>query len=254
MINVDCLYVNGDSWVYGSELIDPQHLDITDHFNPVHESYRLKHRWPALLGSSLGLELFDGSSPGAGNDRILRTSIYDLSQLLAQGRKPLVVVAWSQLQRFELGKREGLFRSFVNPKEIDLPRCVRDIWENWSSDYSDVIRWVTQLISLHSFCRANNIPMLGFCVFKTPYHLLEQQLSTKEFEPYLHQLDKTCELHLQQYQFSLESTLRQYTGIDYGPGGHPLKNGQQLLSKHIHKALTQRFKINTPEAEIQLHS
>lgn len=244
-INADCLYVNGDSWVYGSELIDRSRPDIKNHFDPVHDHYRQQHYWPKLLADSLGLELFNGSQAGAGNDRILRTSIFDLADLIAQGRRPVAVISWSQLQRFELANQGGeLFRSFVGPGDGDLPDCVREIWATWSSDYCDVVKWTVQLISLHSFCSANKIPVLGQTVFSTPYYLLEQRIHTKEFKPYLAQLHSTCELPQQRYQFSLESILKQYPNISYGPGGHPLEEGQRILATHIETNLRQRFKFN----------
>ena len=244
-IDVDCLYVNGDSWCYGSELIDPDRPDITDHFNEVHVRYRESNYWPKLLADSLGIELFNGSQAGAGNDRILRTSIFDLSELQMQGRKPLAIIAWSQLQRFELSNTGGhTFRSFVGPAESDVPKCVKDIWAGWSSDHCDVVKWLTQIISLHSFCRVNNVPLIGFNVFRTMYMLLEKYIHTTEFKPYLYQLNNTCILASQQYQFSFESILKQRLKVEYGPGGHPLKAGQQILAKHIEKIIRQQFTIN----------
>lgn len=241
----DCLYVNGDSWVYGSELIDPTRPDIENHFDSVHERYRLANCWPQLLANQLNLELVNGSFPGAGNDRILRTSMFDLADLIAKGRRPLAVISWSQLQRFELSNRgKDLFRSFVGPGDGDLPGCVKQIWAEWSSDHCDVVKWVVQLISLHSFCRVNSIPVLGQTIFSTPYFLLEQRIHTREFAPYLSQLYSVCELPQQQYQFSLESMLKQHPDVKYGPGGHPLADGQKILAKHIETNLRQRFKFN----------
>ncbi len=248
-IEADCLYVNGDSWVYGSELIDITRTDIDNHFHPIHNAYRLKNCWSQLLAELLRLEVVNGAEAGAGNDRILRTSIRDLAQLKLEGRKPLAVIAWSQLQRFEL-PFDDYYRSFVSPSEDNVPSCVKDIWSNWSSDLSDVVRWITQMISLHSFCAANQIPVLGISVFKTPYHLLEQWLHTEPFKPYLAQLTTTCELAQQQYHFSLESFLRQHQGVPYGPGGHPLKEGQELIANHLSNIIRQRFKIIYPQARI----
>lgn len=249
VIDVDCLYVNGDSWVYGSELIDINRPEITDHFHPIHNSYRLKNCWAQMLAELLRLEVVNGAEAGAGNDRILRTSIKDLAQLKLAGRKPLAVIGWSQLQRFELANGDH-YRSFVGPDEHNVPSCVKDIWAKWSSDQSDVVRWVTQLISFHSFCAVNQIPVLGLSVFRTPYNLLEQWLHTEDFKPYLSQLTTVCELGQQQYHFSLESFLRQHQDVPYGPGGHPLKFGQELIANHLSNIIRQRFKIVNTQATV----
>jgi len=254
-LTIDCLYINGDSWVYGSELVDPSRPDLQDHFHPIHENYRKKYKWPTLIAEQIGAELINNSEPGSGNDRILRTSIYDLAQLKMQGRRVMAIVAWSQLHRFEVSNRGGpSFRGFVNPNDPELPKGVREFWGTWSSDYCDLVKWITQMISFHSFCRANDIPVLGLSVFKKPYNLLERYISSKEFKPYLTQLNEICDLPAQHYQFSLESILKQYTGIDYGPGGHPLKKGHMILARNIENKLKQRFTINQPEAPNQLHS
>ena len=244
---IDTVYTNGDSWVHGSELLDRDQLWNTDHFSTVHDDYRKKHHWPRLVSDRLGLDLVDGSQPGSGNDRILRTSIYDLAELIRQGRKPLAVIAWSQLHRFELPNvgREapGLWRNFVSPNEENVPHVAQMIWGQWSNDYADTVRWVTELICLHSFCRTNQIPILGLTIFNSSYRLLEDQMHTKHFAPYLAQLHGTCSLSNQVYQFSLESVLRQHPGIEYGPGGHPLEQGHRVLSDFVLDNLGRRLNI-----------
>lgn len=239
------LYTNGDSWVNGSELIDPENLWEKNHFHAVHDAYRQKHHWPNVLAQKLGLEYFDNSEAGASNDRILRTSIYDISELLRQGKRPVAVIAWSQLHRFELPNgNSGCWRSFASPNDSDLPLVAKEIWSKWSGDYTDVIRWVTQLICLHSFCRQMHVPVLGLTVFAKTYRLLDDSLDIKELLAYKEPLHTICNIADQVYQFSLESMLKQHTHVSYGPGGHPLEYGHRILASIIAGKLLEKLKTN----------
>lgn len=247
LATADCLYVCGDSWTHGSELIDPD-SEETNHFAEVHTQYRLKHFWPALVAKKLGVDLIDGSEPGAGNDRILRVTMYDVAKLLLEGRRPFVVLGWSQLQRFELpqGKSEGAhWRSFVSPKATDNPRVAIDVWREWSADRSDVVKWMQQLISMDNFLKINNVPYLGTTVFKESYWLYEQYTSQddKFFKPYLTQIKQHVNLTRHALNISMETFLRQHENVTYGPGKHPLRYGHELLAEQIYSQITSKFQF-----------
>ena len=66
-VDVNTLYINGDSWSYGSELRDPTALDITNDFDPVHDKYRRQHNWAGLLGKQLVLPVVNNSWAGGSN-------------------------------------------------------------------------------------------------------------------------------------------------------------------------------------------
>ena len=238
----DCLYVNGDSWVYGSELIDPVG-DPHNHFSPEHDRYRTSFYWPRLVADRLGLELIDGSAPGSSNDRIVRTTVEDIGQLMIDGRKPLAVVAWSQLHRFELPKG-NLYTSYVSPNDSDLPNCVKEIWKTYSSDRSDLYRWALQVVLLNSFLKSNSVSYLATTVFKENYWMFEKVSEEKEFRPYLSQMISRGDLRRHLLNMSLSSVLKQYADVTYGPGGHPLEQGHVYLADHIETHLRQRFNFN----------
>lgn len=248
-IGADILYVNGDSWVHGSELIDPA-SDITNHFDQVHHAYRVKHAWPKLVADLLGLELYDGSLPGASNEYVLRTTIRDISQLRREGKRPFAIVSWTQLQRFELpkGPDGGLYEPFVSPTAANQLAIATKIWAEWSSDRSDVVRWSQQLILLDAFLKVNGVNYFGTTVFASSYRLLEQFIKTKAFEPYLYQLATHVQLSKHMLNFSLESILLQYDNIQYGPGGHPLADGHKALAEYIKAQVDLRYKIKTIQA------
>jgi hypothetical protein len=243
IIDADIIYVTGDSWVHGSELIDPTRPDISDHFNKVHEDYRIKNFWPRKLADKYRLPVIDGSYPGAGNDRILRTTVRDVALLRKQGRKPLVIVCWSQLHRFELPQPDDNWRPFVSPAESHLPKCVTDIWKDWSNDQADLIKWAQQIILLDAFLKQHGVPYFGTTVFKESYWQLEKYIKTNQFEAYSYQLANVVNLTKHMYNFSLEGILLQQSDVHYGPGGHPLQRGHTLIADYIKAQLDQRFQI-----------
>jgi len=247
-ITPDVLYTNGDSWVYGSELIDPA-SDSTNHFDEVHEIYRKKHHFPRLLADALGLDLVDGSIPGGSNDYVTRTTLTDVTALKMQGRNPLVVIAWSQLQRFELPNSNGdLYRSYVSPKESDLPRAVVDIWAKHSANQSDLKRWLQQIIMTDAFLKVNSVPHFLTSVFPEPYRILESFIEVQNFKEYAHQLSVNVNLTRHMLNFSLKSILLQYSNVAYGHGGHPLEYGHNLLAKYLQAQIETRYTIKTIQA------
>lgn len=247
----DCLYVCGDSWTCGSELIDPT-SDIPNHFDPVHEKYRMAHHWPRLVADRMGVELIDGSMAGASNDRMLRVTMYDVANLIMQGRRPFVIVAWSQLQRFELpeGPKGEFWRSFVSPRNPGEPRVAIDTWKQWSSDRSDVVKWIQQLISLSLFLKANGVDHLGLTVFKETYWLYEQYTSQEAdfFKPYLTQIRQHVNFTRHALNISMETYLGQHENVAYGPGGHPLRHGHVLMADQIYSQLTSKFHFQRLQA------
>jgi len=48
--------------------------------------------------------------------------------------------------------------------------------------------------------------------------------------------------------FSLKSILLQYNTVAYGPGGHPLAEGHELLAKYLQAQIETRYTIKTIQA------
>lgn len=247
LVTADCLYVCGDSWTHGSELIDPT-SEEPNHFAPVHEAYRLSHYWPALVAKNLGVEAIDGSHPGGGNDRILRVAMYDVAKLLKAGRKPFVVIAWSQLHRFELpeGKTGGNFwRSFVSPLAKNNPRVADEVWREWSSDRTDVIKWIQQIINLDNFLKINNVNYLSTTVFKESSWAYDTHTGQDGgyFDPYLSQIKQHVNLTRHALNIPFEWVLKQHENVSYGPGGHPLRRGHEIIAEQIYSQINRKFQF-----------
>lgn len=249
-INPDVLYVCGDSWTHGSELIDPTST-VQDHFAPVHETYRKENYWPRLLANMLQLELVDGSVPGASNEYILRTAMYDVLKLVQSGRKPLVIISWTQLQRFETanGPNPGLWRQWVGPAAKDNPSFAMELWGSWSNDYSDTVRWVQQIIALDAFLKSKEVPWFSTTVFRSTYNIFEQYIYTTELKPYYTELLNTVNLRHHLLSMAMETMLQQWPSVTYGPGGHPLTYGHVVLAHHFKEQLKSRFNFQAPTTD-----
>jgi hypothetical protein len=239
-IDADCLYVNGCSWTWGSELRDPAYPSIANEFDPVHEDYRLKHAWPNQVGFYLGLPVVNGSEPGSSNQRMLRTTILDVGDLVAQGRKPLVIIAWSQLQRFELfDMKNNSYRQFVGAGDPNLPGFALDLWTKWSTSRSDLYRWLEQMTLLDSWFRQRQINYVYIPAFKEVLDALDDYKEESLVMSYLKGWNREQNLA----PISLNQVLSSYTYISYGRGGHPLQNGHKLISNYVKAQIDIRFKI-----------
>lgn len=236
---IDCLYVNGCSWTYGSD------LELRD--GSFDHDYRVEHNWATQLGRSLGLEVINGSAPGAGNDRILRTSTKDILELVAQGRKPLVVVAWSSLQRFELpeGEHIGRWRPFVGPG-MKNPVVADTIFAKWSNDHSDLVRWLQSIILLDCLTKQYNLPYFSTCIFWSNWAVLVEHAEHPEIKTYFKALKDQVQLERHSLDTNLMMLLKA-TGLPISDNHHPLEQGHTWIADWFEQQLFKKAKI-TPEA------
>jgi len=183
---IDLVYTNGDSWTYGSELEDRTHA------------------WPWLVSNKLGYELFNASVPGSTNDKILRTTVEDCLRLQKMRQRPLVLIAWTQLHRFELpiaSSNGDNYFNFVNPNDTDTPAVGLEIWKLWSTNRTDVGRWAQQQLLLGTFLKTLGIPYQFFITFNNIRLLHNQwpaptdQYHTQAFNTLVEHLPKAIHHH-----------------------------------------------------------
>jgi hypothetical protein len=218
-INTDILYCNGDSWAHGVEL-----EDVSDSFvNVIAAHYKLP-----VINSSL---------PGGSNHRILRTTIEDVSRLLKQGKSPFVLISWTLPHRFELFSVEKQkFVAFSSPGSAADDELGNILWSKWSSDKTDVINFLTQVISLQSFLKQNNVPYFMTNVFKVVYELLDKT----DIELYQSQIDTTYYM----YNLPFKVLLTPYINIEWGIE-HPLKDGHAIIAKFLIEQIDIRYNLIT---------
>jgi hypothetical protein len=218
-VNIDTLYCNGDSWAYGAEL-----EDVSDSFvNVISDHYKLP--------------VVNSSWPGGSNHRILRTTIEDVSRLLKQGKSPFVLISWTLPHRFELfSVEQQKFVTFSSPGSAADEELGNILWSKWSSDKTDVINFLTQVISLQSFLKQNNVPYFMTNVFKVVYELLDKT----DIELYQSQIDTTYYM----YNLPFKVLLTPYINIKWGTD-HPLKDGHAIIAKFLIEQIDIRYNLIT---------
>jgi len=179
------IYTNGCSWTFGSELADVQQA------------------WPYLLGTALGATVDNQAEPGTSNGSIVRRTVRDINEYVRRGLRPTVIIAWTQLHRFELpiGNSHGqYYYNFVSPKDTDVPPVGLEIWQNWSDDVTDRERFELYKQLLGAYLAQNQIEYYFFNTFNS--------VGPNSFE-----------LVTQ--------------GLEQGPYRHPLEQAQSKISKHV---------------------
>lgn len=224
-VSVDTLYINGASWPWGMELGDGS------------ESYRNLHSFSGLLSSHYNLKLFNAAFPGASNQRILRTTVFDISKLKEKGQNPFVIIVWGLTHRFELyNNKKKDWVSFINPETADNLQLAKTIWENYSSDYSDDIQFVMQVILMESFLKKNNVPY-----FMVNVHDFNPELvfSKDDIELFKTQVDSKYYIS----DLSLSKLVKSYPNLKWGID-HPLEDGHKFVADFLKTNIDHRYIIN----------
>ena len=96
----------GDSFIFGTDLADAEMIPNT----PGTPS---QHTWPALLARHLEYQYRCRAYPGCGNLLVAERIFLDINQLAQE--KPIVVVGWTWIDRFDYNNINKTFRrgSFI---------------------------------------------------------------------------------------------------------------------------------------------
>ena len=202
-MTVDCLYVNGDSWAYGSGLV---------------EGNRLEKCWAGCLAKDLGLELILNAERGGSNHRILRTTVQDLQQLINEGKRPLVILGWTFPHRYELCRSDNnCWDKFSGTGHDADPELAKLITTRYNSDIGNLELFGTQVMLIQSFLRNLKLPYLLVPTFRIEFEALPPDMLANIIQG----IDFKYCLH----DFSLRSYLNSFNDIDWidnhpGPEGH----------------------------------
>ena len=244
-ISVDTLYVNGCSWTYGSELVDPSVQPTGSHFQPVHDTWRQEHAWPGLLSKILDLGLTNGSAPGGSNHRVLRTSIQDLARLRSQGYRPMAVIAWSEIQRFELNNGT-VWEQFISPNDRERLPFIEEMMGKWWHDPALIENWCVEAISLASVCHQMDIPLFMTFAFERTQYVFSDMMRHRRCADLLTVVREQVQPEQHCLNTSMQSVLRSFTEkVEYGPGGHPLDYGHEILAQWYRREIYSRFNFIT---------
>jgi hypothetical protein len=180
------LIVNGDSWTFGSEIVDPQvekkyaskfqYTTQYDYF-PENDQYRIPRNWAYYLGQIMNAEeVINLSVPADDNGTILNRTITYITEKYIFFNKPvddlLVIIGWSSPERNFFWYKDGTttyrFRIWPYVPHFQIAHN-EQFWEYYISylwnEEEYIPRYVMNNIMLQNFCEANHIKWMAFNSF-----------------------------------------------------------------------------------------
>lgn len=180
---------DGDSWVFGCEIVDPNiaskypkstHPGEYDYL-PENDSYRIPRIFSSHLSELLNIRVTNLSWPADDNGTILRRIINYISCKYLEKNVPtdnlLVIVGWTSPERNSFwykdnDKSSRLFRIWPHINHFDFPSqeefwkiYVRYLWN--TEEY--IPRYILNVLQFQNFCKVHNIKWLCFNSFyQTP--------------------------------------------------------------------------------------
>ncbi|MBI1394050.1 MAG: hypothetical protein GC152_15055 [Alphaproteobacteria bacterium] len=227
------VFANGCSMTMGAELVSPE----TD-------------AWPAILAERMNAPLRNVALGGAGNDRIVRTTMTFVAEYLGSGGATndlFVLIGWTSPDRREVAfsQEEGTadpdqfwisLQMHFPPQDApeDLVALRRVIRRSFWSDRESLTRYLTSVISLQSFLAAEGVR-----------HLFTQALPIAQPHPELTMLRK----RVRRDRFAGFDdpsgdflTFVRAGGFPSGPDGHPLRAGHRAWAERLAKHVELRWR------------
>jgi hypothetical protein len=181
MINKKTLIVNGDSWTFGSEILNPTLDRISDivteqDFFENNDSYRIPRIYPTHLSKLMHADLINLSWPADDNKTILNRTISYICEHYIEPTKStkdlLVIIGWTSPERnsfwWKDEKISNLFRLWPHIRHFDRP-----LQENFWKIYVDsmwneeeyIPRFILNVLQFQNFCNQYDIKWMCFNAF-----------------------------------------------------------------------------------------
>ena len=204
------IHAIGDSFTFGDELESQEHA------------------WPAVLGRMLTRQVVNKGRPATGNTRIVKRAVDAVID-----SADMIIIGWSGVERQEFADEIGIydiwagrnFRAFQqdHTHRIDMIKYMTayDAPEYYYAN------WLRQVILVQSLCKVNNIPCIMFIACGANeshrrYH--------RNFEQLVNKIDQSM------FVDSMYNSVGEWCyGLPYGPNGHPLVEGHQLIAEKINE-------------------
>lgn len=185
---------NGDSWVFGCEIVDPllkaQHppdLYVGEYdFVEENINYRTDRIWPTYLREYLNCETVNLAWPADDNKTILQRTIdYVTQNYLATGKSTdelILIIGWSSPERNSWWWHDNTlphnFRLWPHVKHF-INKAQEKFWEIyvtylWNPE-EYVTRYILDNLNFQNFCIANNIKYL---VYNSFYQIRHKHVSS----------------------------------------------------------------------------
>ena len=185
---------DGDSWVFGCEIVDPvlavkygkdTYAGVYDYL-PANDEYRLPRIFPTLLTTLMNANVTNLAYPADDNGTILnRTITYITDEYLAKGKSTenlFVIVGWSSPERtvfwYEDEKIKMRFRLWPQVKHFSSKEQ-EEFWKLYVSHLwhpkEYMPRYVMNVLQLQNFLNAHSINWMCFNSFyQTPKKNIEE--------------------------------------------------------------------------------
>ena len=214
------IYAIGDSFTYGDEL-SSQSL-----------------AWPALLSSKLNLPVLNKGKSATGNTRMIKRA---LDAVIADATA--IIIGWSDCCRQEFADEIGIY-------DLWAGRNYRAFQSNDPTHRIDLIKymtaydtpkyyyaqWLRQIILIQSVCKLNNIPCVMFiaCGAHNSHDLYQN-----DFVNLTQAIDQSI------FVDGMANSVAEWTyGTPYGPNGHPLEAGHEIIAQKIYEHIRNKCRIS----------
>jgi len=182
------IITNGDSWVFGCEIVDSKlsntyphntHPGVYDYLE-ANDEYRIPKIFPTHLGNLMNANIINLSYPADDNGTILRRTLtFITNNYIAKNKSTdnlLVIIGWSSPERNSFWyKDEKISRPFrlwpqvahfdADPQEEFWKLYVQYLWN--IEEY--IPRYILDVLQFQNFCNSYNIKWLCFNSFyQTP--------------------------------------------------------------------------------------
>jgi len=213
------IYAIGDSFTYGDE------LESRD------------QAWPVVLSKLVNKTVINKGRSATGNTRMVKRAVDAVID-----DAEMIVVGWSDCNRQEFADEIGVYdiwagrnyRAFQkdNTHRIDLIKYLT-AYDTPEYYYAD---WLRKVILIQSLCQVKNIPLVMFIACGA--NNSHQEYHTK-FATLVGQIDQT------QFVDGMFNSVAEWCyGTPYGPNGHPLATGHEIIANKIYEHIRNISRIS----------
>jgi len=180
-MNKKTLIVNGDSWTFGSEILNPTLDRISDvvteqDYFENNDSYRIPRIYSTHLSKLIDADLVNLSWPADDNKTILNRTISYICKHYIETKKStedlFVIVGWTSPERnsfwWKDDKINQQFRVWPHVQHFDTP-LQETFWKiyvdsMWNEE-EYIPRFIMDVLTFQNFCNQHNIKWLCFNSF-----------------------------------------------------------------------------------------
>lgn len=232
-LNFNLLYANGDSWTAG-DIVDPELFgnQLQHSMHPDNAQYRYPRVWPHKLGKMLNVETINNSHSGASNDRIVRTTINDITKLvkLYNPHDMFVLIGWSSPERKDFfyrkpeaghGVWDCLYPAELKHWKDEADPIRNNFYKNYVLGYwheeEYITRHIMNVLFVHNFLKNLGIKHLFFdCFYEKKEAVLDNNRHQLYDQPilktYIEKFASTTPLKALEF-YELENTIEHYLEI-----------------------------------------